>query len=188
MSDVVDKTKKDGINKKGWATILFYMVFMLSMAIFMPYMFKNLDKGLDENRMNMYERTIIEIKDWEDSPEKADYIAYTNKVIAEEDPTYPQKYAVEAKYNLLKAVQKGSSNKVSVNTDQYEDYIIDAKELPESPERDIFIKTTTDLIADKQLSEIDEARIEAEYETLYANQEYREVNIKTKIKEWWQSK
>lgn len=187
MSDVVDNTKKDGSKAKGRALVLFYMVFMLAMAVFMPYMFRSMDSSLDENRMNMYKHTITEIKDWEDSPEKADYIAYTTKVIAEEDPTYPQKYAVEAKYDLLKAVRKGSTNKVSVNTDRYVDYINDAKELPESPERDLFIKNTTDLIADKQLSEIDEARIKAEYETLYAIQEYREVNIKTKIKEWWQS-
>lgn len=187
MSDAVNDDNRSGSNPKGKWILLSYMVFMLVMAIVMPHLFKSLDRSLNDDRMQNYENALLVINDWEDSPEKEDFIAYTTKVIASEDPTYPQKIAVEAKLGLLGAVRQSKDTKRTVNTDSYEKYINKAKDLPKNTERENFIQNTTDLIADGKLSEIDEARIEAQYRTLLANQNYRQVTIKSKIKEWWQS-
>jgi hypothetical protein len=128
-----------------------------------------------------------------DSVAKTDFIDYTTKAVVDKNITSEEKMVVEAKYATLLAENPEEANALEKlvflkAVDEYKGDMIDVEELPDSSEKQDYLSYANEAIADNEITKREALGLEAKYKTLMSVQEYRQVTIKIKVQEWWQSK
>lgn len=113
--------------------------------------------------------------------------------MADKKITHKEKLIVEAKYATLIAKNSEQADiltKMSYlkSIDAYKNDVAAAETLPYSSEKEQYLTYAADVLNDGEVTKTEALTMDAKHKTLMSVQEYRQMTVGLKIKEWWQAK
>lgn len=192
-----NELKKPVTTKRKISLLLKALAVLLVPIIFVFYLspqMTEMDKELKNNsNLKIYTISMSIASKMPDSAEKSDFIDYTTKAMADKKITHKEQLTVEAKYATLVAQNPEKANILEKTSymrslEYFKKKVANAETLPDSAEKEDYLAYAAEALADDELTKRETLNMDAKYATLMSVQEYRQMTVGLKIKEWWRAK
>lgn len=192
-----NELKKPVTTKRKISLLLKALAVLLVPIIFVFYLspqMTEMDKELKNNsNLKIYTISMSIASKMPDSAEKSDFINYTTKAMADKKITHKEQLTVEAKYATLVAQNPEKANILEKTSymrslEYFKKKVANAETLPDSAEKEDYLAYAAEALADDELTKRETLNMDAKYATLMSVQEYRQMTVGLKIKEWWRAK
>lgn len=192
-----NELKKPVTTKRKISLLLKALAVLLVPIIFVFYLspqMTEMDKELKNNsNLKIYTISMSIASKMPDSAEKSDFIDYTTKAMADKKITHKEQLTVEAKYATLVAQNPEKANILEKTSymrslEYFKKKVANAETLPDSAEKEDYLAYAAEALADDELTKRETLAMDAKYATLMSVQEYRQMTVGLKIKEWWRAK
>lgn len=192
-----NELKKPVTTKRKISLLLKALAVLLVPIIFVFYLspqMTEMDKELKNNsNLKIYTISLSIASKMPDSAEKSDFIDYTTKAMADKKITHKEQLTVEAKAATLVAQNPEKANILEKTSymrslEYFKKKVANAETLPDSAEKEDYLAYAAEALADDELTKRETLAMDAKYATLMSVQEYRQMTVGLKIKEWWRAK
>lgn len=192
-----NELKKPVTTKRKISLLLKALTVLLVPIIFVFYLspqMTEMNKELKNNsNLKIYTISMSIASKMPDSAEKSDFIDYTTKAMADKKITHKEQLTVEAKAATLVAQNPEKANILEKTSymrslEYFKKKVANAETLPDSAEKEDYLAYAAEALADDELTKRETLAMDAKYATLMSVQEYRQMTVGLKIKEWWRAK